>query len=493
MIATRTTPGLLVPLLALGTLALGGPAAGAAPSDRLVVEAGRILTLAGPDIEDGVIVIEDGRITAIGKRGEVEAPWDAPVMGGPDYVAFPGFVEAITSRGIDRSNESIDVAPFLSLRDSVDPVNFYFEDCLRWGITTVNIQHANNCVVGARGMIVRPAGMTVAEMAVKPVHGMKIAAGPKSGKSSATQAQALRLTFADLRRYLEELVQEKKDGLGHARREALYQGRELEGEKAKGRAMSGEAWKVDGFELVPRGEVDEKQEPLLELVEGRYDVYMSCGTPQQVHLGLEIARDNGFLHRTALVVSPSCWKVADVIAEAGVPVILTDLTATERDPITGEEQETFVPGVFRDKGVKFALTSQDPDSNSLWYRAAMATGMGLERADAVAQPEDLGRDGGDRVGSLEVGKDGNVVLFSGDPLSVTSWVEHVFIEGAHVYDRSEDTRNKHLLEAIEPRGTEPAAPEQPEDGSDDSEAGDDDDDGEDEDGDGDDGDEEDGE
>jgi adenine deaminase len=62
---------------------------------------------------------------------------------------------------------------------------------------------------------------------------------------------------------------------------------------------------------------------------------------------------------------------------------------------------------------------------------------------------------GNEVGSLEKGKAGNVVLFSGDPLSITSWVEHVVIEGKPVYDRSKDVRNKQLLTGAQPAGTAP--------------------------------------
>ncbi len=63
------------------------------------------------------------------------------------------------------------------------------------------------------------------------------------------------------------------------------------------------------------------------------------------------------------------------------------------------------------------------------------------------------------MGTLEVGKDGNVLLYSGDPLSVTSHVEHVFIEGRHAYDRDQDVRAKHLLEGQRPPNTAPATPE----------------------------------
>jgi imidazolonepropionase-like amidohydrolase len=426
-------------------------------SEKLVIEAGRIITQAGPDILDGVIVIEGGRITAVGRADEVDKPWDAPVIGGPDLVAFPGFVEALTSSGMDRANENIDVAPFLDIADSIDPVAYFFEDCLRWGITTINIQQGNNCVVGGQGMIVRPVGLTIEEMVVRPRFGNKISIAPKGGKSRATQLQTLRRAFADLQLYLEGLVQKERDDAGRAAREALFQGRELEGEDAEGRPMSGTAWKVEGLEMIPRGAIDEKQTPLLEMVEGRRPVFLNCGAPMDVPQALEIARENGFLARTTLVIGPSCWKAADLIAEAGVPVILVgDLMHVRRDPVTGEELETFVPGVLEEKGIRFALCSRNASTNSLWYQAALAIGRGLDRQkalDAVTTipAEVLGL--GKEVGSIEEGKLGNVVLFSGDPLDVTSWAEHVVIEGNEVYDRSKDVRNRHLLDGVQPAGT----------------------------------------
>ena len=141
-------------------LALMAPSAVAAQSGgKIVIKAGRIITQNGPDIIDGTIVVSDGRIQAIGK--DVKAPWDAEVIDASDMVAAPGFVEAHTSRGMDRPNENLDVAPFLNVKDSIDPVNFFFEDSLRSGVTTINTQQGNRCVIGGQGMVVKPHGITV--------------------------------------------------------------------------------------------------------------------------------------------------------------------------------------------------------------------------------------------------------------------------------------------------------------------------------------------
>lgn len=428
-----------------------------AVAEKYAIKAGRIITMDGEDITDGVIVIEGGRITAIGPAADIEVPWDAEVLEVPNGIAFPGFIEAHVSRGMDRSNESVDVAAFLNVKDSIDPINFYFEDCKRWGVTTINVQQGNSCVIAAQGRVVKPTGMTIQAMTIRPTAGLKMSASPKSGKSRGTQAQALRRSFADLRRYLQQLVDEKKAGDDRARREALYQGRDLEGENAKGRAMTGSGWTIDGLELVPRGEIDEKQEPLLSIVEGKLPVWFYCGGPAEVATAIDIARTNGFLQNTTLVLGTRCWKAADQIKEAGVSVVLSaTLNDTERDPISGEETETFVPGVFKEKGITYALQSSNSTNQSLWFQAATCVSYGMSRADALASVTTtpaamLGLQ--DRVGKLAKGYDGNVLLMSGDPLSITTHLEYMVIEGELVYDRSTDVRAKHLIDAVEPAGT----------------------------------------
>jgi imidazolonepropionase-like amidohydrolase len=451
---------------ALATAIALSPAAHA--SDKIAIKVGRIITQAGPDILNGVIVIENGKIRYVGNdpkqaKGEKpaveEVPWDADVLDHPELIAFPGFVEAHSFRGMDRPNENIEVAPFLDVRDSIDPISFYFEDSLRSGITTINIQQGNGCVIGAQGMVVKPSGITIEQMLVKTSSGLKISASPRPGRSRALQAQALRRAFTDLRQHLDKLVQDKKDGKDLDRREALYQGRDPKKEDdKKGRAMEGSAtWKVAGLETIPRGEVDEKEEPLLRLVEGKIAAFVYCDGGVAVELALEIARANGFLANTALVLDGDSWKAADIIAESGVPVILSpNLMYVERDPVTGKEVETFVPSVFKKKNVRFALQSLNTTAQSLWYQAALCVGYGVDRQtalDAVTSADILHL--GKRLGSIEVGKDGNVLLLSGDPLSVTTTVNYVVLEGKLVYDRSKDVRTKHLIEGVEPQNTAP--------------------------------------
>ncbi|MFT7668058.1 MAG: imidazolonepropionase-like amidohydrolase [Planctomycetota bacterium] len=424
---------------------------------NIVIKAGKVITLAGDAIENGTIVIENGRVTAVGK--DIKYPWNAEVKEYPHSVAFPGFVEALSNSGMDRANENIDVAAFLNVKDSLDPVSFFFEDSLRAGVTTINVQQGSGCVIGGMGYVVKPTGMTVEAMTVKPNSGIAMSAIPKQGKSRATQVLALRRAFSDLRSYLEGVVQEKKDGSDYSTREALYQGREADEETKKGRPMGGGTWTVENLDMIPRWEIDEKQAPLLGIVEGKTAVYFYCSTPGDVHTAIKIARVNGFLNRTVLSLDTACWKAADLIKEHNLPVILpSSLVHVERDPITGVETETFLPTVFQDKGIRFALRSAGSSAQSLWYQAALCVGHGMTRVQALAAVTTtpatiLGLE--KRVGSLATGSDGNVVIFSGDPLSVTSNVEFVVIEGNQAYDRSTDIRIRHLTTGSQPENTAP--------------------------------------
>jgi imidazolonepropionase-like amidohydrolase len=435
------------------------PCAALAGDGRIVIKAGRVITLAGAEIEKGVIVIEEGRIKSVTSEGG--GSWDAETLDHPELVAMPGWVEAHSIRGMDRPNENIEIAPFLDVRDSIDPINFYFEDCLRQGVLAINVQQGDQCTVGGQGRVVKPFGLTVDDMTIKPSAGLKLAAA-RPGRSRALQAQSLRRAFRELRAHLEKLVQDKKDGKDTARREALFQGRDMEAEEnKKGRAMEGNApWKVADFEIVPRGEVDAKQEPLLRLIEGRLMAFVSCNGAGSVTLALDVARENGFLAHTVLVLEGDAWKAADLIAEAGVPVVLgPTLLHVERDPLTGKEIQTFVPGVMREKKIRFALQSLNPAAQSLWFQAATCVGYGIPRDEAMAAatriPAEMLRLG-DRLGTLEPGKDGNVVLYDGDPLSVRSTVQYVVLDGNLVYDRSKDTRVRQLLEGVEQPNAAPA-------------------------------------
>ncbi len=101
-----------------------------------------MLPVSGPPIDNGIIVINKGKIEAVGK--DVPIPADAKVIDAKGKVIVPGFIEAHSTRGMDQVNETNPNVPFLSVVDAIDPIQDYFEECRRQGITTVAIVPGNN-------------------------------------------------------------------------------------------------------------------------------------------------------------------------------------------------------------------------------------------------------------------------------------------------------------------------------------------------------------
>ena len=167
--------------------------------------------------------------------------------------------------------------------------------------------------------------------------------------------------------------------------------------------------------------------------------------------GLILKQRNLRGDRAVLVVGPTAYKAARAIRLSNRPVILPEnLYHRERDPMTGELDEVFLPLEMHRAGIEFSLVPGDGSmaEGYLNYLAALCVREGLPRQAALEAitmnpARALGME--DALGSLEPGKLGNVVVFSGDPLAFDSWVEHVFIEGMHAYDRSKDPRLEELM------------------------------------------------
>ena len=130
-----------------------------AAQERLAIKGGRILPVAGPPIEGGIILINKGMIEAVGMN--VPIPVEAKVIDATGKVVVPGFIEVHSLRGMDQPNETNPNVPFLSVLDAIDPVQEYFEECRRQGITTVAVMPGNNTMFGGQGAVLKSAGMYI--------------------------------------------------------------------------------------------------------------------------------------------------------------------------------------------------------------------------------------------------------------------------------------------------------------------------------------------
>jgi len=399
-------------LLCIGILLASGLAASAQQGGVLAIRAKKIVPISGPEVANGVVIVRDGKIAALGAN--VPIPEGAKVL--ETAVVMPGLVEAHGARGMDASNENVPLVPFVNTADGIDPVSVSFEDALRDGVTTIHVIPGNATVIGGTGIIVKPVGVTVESMLVKKQSGMKLSLFPSGGRNRMTQVEELRRAFEDFDVYTTQLAERRAD------------------QKKKGE---------------PEEEFDLRQLAMRDLVEGRITAYLYCPTDADVTRALDLLQTRKL--KAVLVLGANCYKTAPLIARRGLPVILDpQMVVWETDPDTGKETRHVIPTYFQKAGVKFAFQVQSGNfgQSSYWYQAATAVSYGIPRETALraltlTPAEILGIS--DRIGSLDVGKDANLLLLSGDPLDTRTWVDTVVIEGKVVYERKNDTRLKKLL------------------------------------------------
>ena len=436
-------------------LSIVGPSAG---QERMAVKGGRIMTGAGTTIENGVILVRNGKIEAVGK--DLPIPSDAKVVDATGKVIVPGFIEAHSSRGMDQTNESNPNVPFLSVIDAIDPSQEYFEDCRRNGVTTVAIVPGNNTMFGGQAAIIKTTGMTVDDMIVKRSAGIKISLKPVGDRNRMGHLATIRKELdaakmavgnekkADARPIAAEGAAET-DTAAPGEDSPLQQRRQ--GQRGGGRQVNNQA----SDEALVR-------QALTKLVKGDALAFIYCDLAMDVPHAIKLAQE--FKLKAVLVLGQDCYKAVRLIAAAKLPVVLDPtLVFWETDPRTGEDKQVILPKIYRDAGVPvtfqvsgmaagnlFRAPTLPPTvgTNYLWYQAATAVKYGLPIAEALTaitqRPADtIGV--GKLVGSIEVGKDADLVVLTGDPLKLDTWVDKTMIGGKVVYERDQDRKLKNLL------------------------------------------------
>ena len=189
-----------------------------------------------------------------------------------------------------------------------------------------------------------------------------------------------------------------------------------------------------------------------QLISGQMPAFIYCENAMDVTQALDLVKE--YQLTPILVLGKDCHKAAKLVAESGHPVILdSTLVFWESNPRTDEDTKHVLTQAFRDHDVEFAFQVARSNNNTLgnnylWYQAATAVkyGMPIEKALEALTLLPAKFLGVDRfVGSLDVGKDGDVVILTGDPLKIDTWVETTIVNGQVVYERENDETLKRLL------------------------------------------------
>ncbi|HEX7118703.1 MAG TPA: amidohydrolase family protein [Longimicrobiales bacterium] len=395
--------------------------AGAAPAQTVAITNARVHTMAGPVLERGTVVLRDGRIAAVG--ADVAIPAGARVIDATGKVVTPGFLDSATQLGLievgavdgtrDMRVENDHITAAFNPADGLNPQSSPIAVTRVEGITRAVVAPSPGAsLIAGQAVLIDLGAETPAGMVRASPVGMFAALG-ESGARMAGGARAA----AILR--LREIFQDVRDYAAH--REAWASARRRD------YALS----RLDLEALVPvaRGEV-----PLVLNVDRASDILVA----------LRLGRELGV--RLILTSVAEGWKVADAIAAAGVPVVINPLVNL---PSRFEQLGATLENAARLEaaGVTVAFGTFDAhNSRNLKQAAGNAVAYGMPHEAALrAVTVNPARIWGvaDRYGTLEVGKDADVVVWSGDPFELTTTVEHVFIRGREV---PKDNRQRELFE-----------------------------------------------
>jgi imidazolonepropionase-like amidohydrolase len=407
-IAALATGALLAAPAAFAALASQDPAP-IATVTRIAVRAATLHTQAGPPITNGLVLVENGKITYVGDGANLVLPSDTRVL--EAAVAVPGLIDAHTCVGLagwlntphdqDEIDRTASAQPELRAIDAYDPREPLVQWLRGFGVTTVHTGHAPLALISGQTMLAKTAGDTIDEAVF--VSEAMITASLTDDARGAGGPGTRAKSMAELRRLLNE-------GAAHA--EAIAKAAEKD-EDAPAR--------------------DLRKEALARIASGATPLLVTAHTAPDIMNVLRLRSEYPTV-RFVLDGAADAPLVLDELVAAGLPVIVHPTMFRSGGETKNLSMET--PKLLSDAGLLVAMQSgyegYVPRTRVVLFEAAIAARNGLSFERALAQvTNDAARLLGvaDRIGTLEVGKDGDIALFDGDPFEYTTHCIGTVIEG----------------------------------------------------------------
>jgi imidazolonepropionase-like amidohydrolase len=394
----------------LQLIAASTVAAVALVAQNLAIKGETVYTMAGAPLRDGVVLIHDGKIERVGIASQVKIPSGYQTL--TAAIVTPGLVDAHSTVGLtgyenaptsqDQLERSAAIQPELRALDAYDPQERLIEWVRQFGVTTMNTGHGPGALVSGQTMIVKTVGHTADEAAIVPMAMIAASLGEdgrgEQGKSPGTRGKEIAMLRTEFIKAQEALNKSAKP----EKPEAKTPDRDL---------------KTEAFIRVLKGET-----PLLVTAERARDVISA----------IRLAKEFNFK-----LIIDSCSECGMIISEvkaSGYPVILHSSmkrAGGETENISFEDAAKLAAA-----GIPFALQSgyegYVPKTRVILWEAAIAAANGLTFDQALASitisaAKLIGV--GDRLGSLEAGKDGDVALYDGDPFEYTTHCVGTVING----------------------------------------------------------------
>lgn len=368
----------------------------------LLIKNANIITMTEKDFPKGDILIDNGKIVRIAEEITEES---AEVFDAEGLTAIPGIVDAhchigmwedsIDAEGADGNEATEPITPQLRAIDAINPVDRCFAEALAGGVTTVVTGPGSANVIGGQFVAMKTFGTNVDAMAIKSPASLKTALGenPKMVYGGQKKAPSTRMATAALYR------------------EALIEAQNSRAEKEKKRSL--------------------KNEILLDALDGKLPVKVHAHRADDIQTALRIAKE--FSLTVSLDHCTEGYLIPQELKESGARIIIGPLLCDRCKPEL-KNLSLEAPRILWENGIEFAIMSDHPVTltQHLPVVAAMAVRYGLPEREALkAITINAARAAwiDDRVGSLEAGKDADIVLFAGDPLDVRTRIAAVFIDG----------------------------------------------------------------
>lgn len=389
-----------------------------------------VMTVTHGTIQNGSILIRDGKIAAVGTN--VTAPADATVIDATGKYVIPGIIDAHSHIASDATNEgSINVSAMVAIRDVLDPDDISIYRAAAGGVTAANILHGSANPIGGKNAVIKMRwGADAAGLLFDGAPpGIKFALGenPKRDREP-DRYPATRMGVMDVIR--QAFVEA---------REYQRRWREYEGQVRQRRRGQPEP-------IPPRRDL--KLEALVEILEGKRLVHAHSYRADEILQLIRLAEEFGFKIATFQHVLEG-YKVADEIAAHGAGAsTFSDWWAYK---VEAYDAIPYNAALMTERGVVVSINSDSGEEmRHLNQEAAKAIKWGgLSETEALKlvtlnPAKQLGI--ADRVGSIEVGKDADLVIYSGHPLSVYGLVEKTLIDGQVYFDRQVDLERRKALE-----------------------------------------------
>ena len=403
----------------------------------IAITNGKVMTITQGTLERGTVLVEDGRIVAVGEK--VEVPEDAEVYDATGKVVMPGLIDAHCHVGLfpdgigwehADGNEMTDpITPHLRALDAVHPEDQAFKELVAAGVTTVLTGPGSGNLIGGQWVCLKTVPKpSVEQMVLLEPAGMKMALGenPKwvygeQKKAPSTRmgnAATLRTALVDAQNYLEKWRRYEADL-------ADYQAKvEAEDEDAEEPKPPERDLKLEALGKVLRREM-----------KARVHAHRADDMLTAIRIAEEFNLDLTLEHAT------EGYKIADILAEKGIPVTAGPIFFS-REKYELKDMTPTNPGLMAKAGVKVAIQTDEMSAvKYLTINAALAVREGMSEEEAlkaitINPAEIIGV--ADRVGSLEAGKDADLVVFSGHPFDYRTVAELVLVDGKVAYKQEEN-------------------------------------------------------